>query len=561
MTERTHPTSARRARVAFIVASGALWATSCGDPASSAAPASNLGRAAAWPKLEAGSGFAGAPEDESCRRDAPPLERAALSHGVHISPHEVRQSEFEAVMGFNPSFRKDCPDCPVDSVTFDEAALYCARLGEAEGRPSCYACEPAGGQDQVRCSLAVEPAACASPRLPTALEFEFAARNGARTGTPLGPIRSCMGRDPVADDIAWYKSNSAGLSHEVGGKAATAKGIYDLAGNVAEWTHDSDAPDSAHDAGAAFATLRGGSWFHNAHHLLAYAKLRVPRERRLAYAGFRCVQTAGVQPGASQDPLPFVRAKRGRTPVPATRKEPVKVAAVLSTERVSAAIVDDCGDDESCRVEALVREAGREGARLVVTPEYGLAQYEVEPVPEKGSMPARNSIRWPLIGRFAALADELDIYLVINAQTSDSDGARYNTVVALDPEGRVVGRHHKFELFAGEREDLTAGEAVGAFETPFGRVGLLVCADIYGQPALHHELMRELDARIIAWSASWTVEGATRWQAAFARDWNVYFVASNGAHGAGAGGGIYDPDGKQISEDDRGPIVYGELPM
>jgi predicted amidohydrolase len=178
-------------------------------------------------------------------------------------------------------------------------------------------------------------------------------------------------------------------------------------------------------------------------------------------------------------------------------------------------------------------------------------------------MPGRESERDEnsLVGRFSRLADELNIYLVINLITKGPEGKERNSVLAFDREGRVVGRHHKFELYGSEREELTPGNAVAVFETPFGRVGLLVCADIYGQPALHRELMHDLDARIIAWSAAWTVEGATRWQSTFARDWNVYFVAANGAKGLGGGGGVFDPDGESIGTMELdASIVYAEIP-
>ena len=213
-----------------------------------------------------------------------------------------------------------------------------------------------------------------------------------------------------------------------------------------------------------------------------------------------------------------------------------------------------------------MREAAAAGAELIVSPEYALAQYAVEPSPAIGDAPRaglgpglETELR-PLQARFAALADEVDAYVVINLETSDPSGAHFNTVVAFDPDGIVVGRHHKFELYGAERESLTPGSEVSSFDTPFGRVGLLTCADIYGRPHLHDELINGLDARIVAWSAEWTVDGARRWQSSFAHDWKVYLVAANGARGAGEGAGVFGPGGESLERrDPRWPILYATI--
>ena len=414
----------------------------------------------------------------------------------------------------------------------------------------------------MNCALSTDLEDCRAPRLPTADEYERFARAGTRGGTYGGDIQSCMARDEVAEAIAWYKSNSKGLSHPVGKKSANPWGLHDVAGNVAEWVHASG--ESRPELATDFAGLRGGSWYHNAHHLRPASHLRVPKNRRFAYAGFRCVRTA-VPPEAK--PVVAGNLPEFRPPDPAggpsPGPEPVIAAAIVYTGESHEAIDPNCHDD-NCALVRLIEEAAAQGARLIVTPEYGLAQEWAEPEPALGRRPLAVQGEANLLARFAGVADEADVYLVINAQTyrPEAPDAQYNTVIAFDPRGRVVGRHHKFELYGAERDALTPGEGVTSFDTPFGRVGLLVCADIYGQPALHHELMREQDARIVAWSASWTVEGATRWQSAFARDWNVFFIAANGAKGAGGGGGVFGPFGRDLGERDVDlPIVFAELPI
>ncbi|NSL89496.1 formylglycine-generating enzyme family protein [Chitinophaga sp. Mgbs1] len=69
-------------------------------------------------------------------------------------------------------------------------------------------------------------------RLPTAAEWEYACRAGATTAFPFGNDESQL------KDYAWFKGNSAEKYHKVAQLKPNALGLYDMLGNVGEWTLD-----------------------------------------------------------------------------------------------------------------------------------------------------------------------------------------------------------------------------------------------------------------------------------------------------------------------------------
>ncbi|CAM4340320.1 Formylglycine-generating enzyme, required for sulfatase activity, contains SUMF1/FGE domain [Pedobacter westerhofensis] len=72
-------------------------------------------------------------------------------------------------------------------------------------------------------------------RLPTEAEWEYACRAGSSAEYAFGELKDI-------DQYAWYQLNSGGKTHEVGKKKPNRWGLYDLYGNVAEWTYDQYIP-------------------------------------------------------------------------------------------------------------------------------------------------------------------------------------------------------------------------------------------------------------------------------------------------------------------------------
>ncbi|RQO71663.1 sulfatase-modifying factor [Pedobacter sp. KBW06] len=74
-------------------------------------------------------------------------------------------------------------------------------------------------------------------RLPTEAEWEYASRAGSTEEYAFGNDAAKLG------DYAWFKENSAGKTHVVGQKKPNQWGLYDMYGNVGEWTYDQYVPD------------------------------------------------------------------------------------------------------------------------------------------------------------------------------------------------------------------------------------------------------------------------------------------------------------------------------
>jgi predicted amidohydrolase len=161
-------------------------------------------------------------------------------------------------------------------------------------------------------------------------------------------------------------------------------------------------------------------------------------------------------------------------------------------------------DLDAClgRIERTLIAARERGAALVVFPESALGGYIREPLPgEIGpDLPPALEPDGPEIARLIALSGATTVCV---GYTEAAAEGLYSSAVCVSGDG-VLGRHRKVHLPPAERFAYSAGDGFAAFDTPAGRLGMLLCYD-----KLFPEAARRLaldGAQTIACMASWPVD-------------------------------------------------------
>ena len=233
------------------------------------------------------------------QRDATETNISIISKPFRMSEHEVTQSQFENVMGVNPSESDtggDTPNRPVRRIRWYDAIAFANKLSIEEGLTPVYSVTvgstpidwaaleyddiPDGSDADWNAATADWGAD--GYRLPTEMEWMWAAMGGDQDAEPgamqggvnvSGYAKDFAGDDGSnsIDDYAWYDGNSdtgeGEITHPVGTKNANELGLYDMSGNVLEWTWDwngtypsGEVTDYLGPASSSNRVLRGGSY-------------------------------------------------------------------------------------------------------------------------------------------------------------------------------------------------------------------------------------------------------------------------------------------------------------
>ncbi|MFZ5569556.1 MAG: SUMF1/EgtB/PvdO family nonheme iron enzyme [Thermodesulfobacteriota bacterium] len=213
-------------------------------------------------KIPAGEFTMGSPTGEGGRYVNETQHPVRLTRNFYLQTTEVTQEQWRTVMGYSAAGFAGCGvDCPVESVSWNDAREFIAQLGTREGRRY---------------------------RLPTEAEWEYAARANGTEAFPNGDISHIgTGRDPRLNVIGWYAYNSNRMTRPVGMKMPNAWGLYDMHGNVQEWCEDwqdeypnSSALNPIGPSSGVLRILRGGAWnSRSAFCRSAYRSAAEPSER------------------------------------------------------------------------------------------------------------------------------------------------------------------------------------------------------------------------------------------------------------------------------------------
>ena len=217
-------------------------------------------------RVEGGSFTMGCtPEQENCGDDEKPTHRVQIG-SFEIGKYEVTQELWEAVMGENPSTFVDCPQCPVETVSWDDIQAFLGKLNVG------------GGQY----------------RLPSEAEWEYASRGGQQSQG----FQYAGSNDWAA--VAWYYENTDNRTHPVGQKQANELGLFDMSGNVREWVQDcwhvsyAGAPSDGRaweQGDCVRRAIRGGSWYGKPSYVRSANRFWYATYFRNNNLGFRIVQT------------------------------------------------------------------------------------------------------------------------------------------------------------------------------------------------------------------------------------------------------------------------------
>ncbi len=152
------------------------------------------------------------------------------------------------------------------------------------------------------------------------------------------------------------------------------------------------------------------------------------------------------------------------------------------------------------RAELRIGEAAARGAAVVLLPEcldlgwtHPSAQDLAAPIPDGDTCQ-----------RLMAAAARHQVFVC--AGITERSGARvFNAAVLVDPHGRVVLHHRKIHELDFAREVYDTGDRLGVADTPWGRAGVMICADGFAPGQVISRTLAAMGASLVLSPCAWAV--------------------------------------------------------
>ena len=195
--------------------------------------------------IKVGTFLMGSPASERMR-DADEVQHSVTVDDFYCDAFEVQQSDYEKLMGENPSWNKGA-NLPVDNISFYDALEYCNKKSAAEGLTAVY---KIGGKNAKFPDVSVDLVADGY-RLLTEAEWEYACRAGTTTIFSTGNWNNPKdanyeGSYPHLIEENYVRRTNPnvqpglnrGKTVAVDSLSPNAFGLYNMHGNVSEWVFD-----------------------------------------------------------------------------------------------------------------------------------------------------------------------------------------------------------------------------------------------------------------------------------------------------------------------------------
>jgi len=242
-------------------------------------------------QVPAGIFIMGSPGSEWGSRSDEQQHQVTFTRPFFLATYEVTQAQWTAITGSNPSYLYDCPDCPVESITWFEAVAFCNGLSQQMGLPPAYT---------IRDTVVTLNAGADGFRLPTEAEWEYACRAGTSavfyTGECLNTEQAnYLGYDPQK---GCPKGMWRGQAVDVGSFPPNPWGLHDMHGNISEWCwdrHGFPGPGPVVEPrGPETGTerlMRGGNWHDLGRNCRSAVRHKAEPNQRFTHVGLRLARS------------------------------------------------------------------------------------------------------------------------------------------------------------------------------------------------------------------------------------------------------------------------------